>query len=882
MTWANQVKILKENFKALGAIIGQDFINMLKPAIKALNIMITELIKFAKVVSNSLGVIFGWKYEDTSGGVLADVVDDAIDLGDGLDNASNSAKKLKKQLQGFDELNNLSSNDGGGKGSGVSASPLGDTDAGNWVKADKNLLDYMSDLDTLYKLGDYISTTLGDTLENIDWDNIYSKARDFGKGLASFLNGLINVDTFGSIGKTVANTLNTVIYSALSFGETLDFNNLGLAIANGINKFFENFDFSAFARTLNTFANGLITALTTALKNISWTDVIKGALDFATGLDIGTVAVYFAIKWFFGKDALIKGALANTLKSEIALGIGDAKVPLNLALQLSLITAVVGFKIGNYLYDHFPKVQELADSFAKWLTDGTDKINVGKAITVTLSALTLSIGYAKVMTSLISSLTAIIGSQGVKDAVKGSASLLGNPIFKGFIAGIAFAFAGWNLGQWLYENDVFGTQGIADLIAEKIIDAYDGVVRILPRPVREFLGLEYVKKTNFALSDIKKYGSEAASVFKAGVDKFYDNHQEEIQELYQKIFQPKSYTENKLKDAMSNLSKTSLGQFVLGLSNKEESIQSAYSSVIKPTASTSSAISITNLDLGKKIINDVISGVNSKTTDFINSTKNLINKLPDAIGNISLSDSGSKLINTMLNGVKTGLNGLGSLVNNTINTANKTITPIKVGVETDISDSKINSWKSSILDKWNNNKPTLTPNQTSPFTSEGVKGWANNLLNSWNISKPDLKLSVQVPNFNITYDTKSVAANIWKQIAGVSGEPKINVVWKRYANGGFPEDGWFRASHGEYMGQFDDGTSVIANNNQIIQGINSGVAMGMRNANSEQNMLLREQNSLLKQILDKDTGISSSDVFRAVRRENKSYYEQTGNNALVF
>ena len=45
-----------------------------------------------------------------------------------------------------------------------------------------------------------------------------------------------------------------------------------------------------------------------------------------------------------------------------------------------------------------------------------------------------------------------------------------------------------------------------------------------------------------------------------------------------------------------------------------------------------------------------------------------------------------------------------------------------------------------------------------------------------------------------------------------------------FANGGFPEDGWFRASHGEMMGKFDNGQSVVANNKQITTGISEAVA----------------------------------------------------------
>ena len=53
-----------------------------------------------------------------------------------------------------------------------------------------------------------------------------------------------------------------------------------------------------------------------------------------------------------------------------------------------------------------------------------------------------------------------------------------------------------------------------------------------------------------------------------------------------------------------------------------------------------------------------------------------------------------------------------------------------------------------------------------------------------------------------------------------------------YKNGGFPEDGWFRASHGEIMGRFDNGQSVVASNEQITNGIAQAVFNAMTSAQS--------------------------------------------------
>ena len=46
---------------------------------------------------------------------------------------------------------------------------------------------------------------------------------------------------------------------------------------------------------------------------------------------------------------------------------------------------------------------------------------------------------------------------------------------------------------------------------------------------------------------------------------------------------------------------------------------------------------------------------------------------------------------------------------------------------------------------------------------------------------------------------------------------------KRFATGGFPEDGLFFANHNELVGQFSNGKTAVANNEQIVKGIADGI-----------------------------------------------------------
>lgn len=113
---------------------------------------------------------------------------------------------------------------------------------------------------------------------------------------------------------------------------------------------------------------------------------------------------------------------------------------------------------------------------------------------------------------------------------------------------------------------------------------------------------------------------------------------------------------------------------------------------------------------------------------------------------------------------------------------------------------------------------------------------------------------------------------IWSAATGalaqfIPGLPSFSLDWNYYAKGGFPDEGELyiaRENGSEMIGRMGN-KNVVANNQQIIDGIARGVA----SANSQQNALLREQNELLRALLEKDTGISIGDITNAARRQNQ-------------
>ena len=93
-----------------------------------------------------------------------------------------------------------------------------------------------------------------------------------------------------------------------------------------------------------------------------------------------------------------------------------------------------------------------------------------------------------------------------------------------------------------------------------------------------------------------------------------------------------------------------------------------------------------------------------------------------------------------------------------------------------------------------------------------------------------------------------------------------------FAEGGFPTSGdLFLANEegAEYIGSMN-GKTAVANQEEIISGIQRGVA----EANSEQNSLLRQQNDLLRNILEKDSSVrlTASAALGRVTKQSMDLY----------
>lgn len=445
-SWANQTRQIKQNWQEFLIVLGNGITTVLSPLLGVINQIIFALTRFMKVVLIIIGNIFHINFDQASDSMsgFATATDDAVEAEEDLEDAVKGAgKAAKKAIQPFDELNVLTSKQGSGAG--------GTVDLFEDFEIPDPTADWLGDLDeklnsaidNLYDFGKFLSDTFAGLLDRIDWDKVYEKARNFGTGLAQFLNGLIQPSTFASVAKTIAGALNTAIYAALSFGKEFDWKNLGKSIATGLNKFVATFDWKAFAETINTFVHGIMDTIKTFIDETDWDALFKGIKDFFTSLDIDTVGILLGLTAFMG---LITGFFFKVFKKFI----GNQ-------LIMSFIEGLTGVNLAKIL--SASNIGSLLGKGLKFLVQNAFKVLSPSFWVASFVALG-----PKILTGLSMMLAQLTGKAGI--------TVLGQSLAEFLEAGFAATMSEMSLG----EQFVFVIRGMFSIIGQIIKTVWPQIV----------------------------------------------------------------------------------------------------------------------------------------------------------------------------------------------------------------------------------------------------------------------------------------------------------------------------------------------------------------------------------------------------------------------
>lgn len=387
VTPANAMRVLNAQLAQMKRALGNIVSVLVARFIPYVQAMVSIIIDAA----NAIAKLFGFKLPEIDYSGLGSGFSDEMENGeDAINGAAGAAKKLKKQLMGFDELNVLSNPDtgGGGGGGGGIGGGLGDMepleydflkglDTSKLEEIKQKIKDILSYIPLIaagiagWKLGSFLAdlatasiktNTLKESLELLD------KKISLTVGITLAITGIV-LETKGII-STIKEGLNKTNFSEILAGG-------GMIVAGGalIGKFFGSSllgaAIGAIVAGIPMFVTGIYDA---CMKGLNW---LNGVL-----IPAGSTLAGAGI-----------GAIIGSLGGPIGAGIGAL-----IGLAIGLLT-----DFGIWLWQNFAKVE-------KWFNGlpGITKAAVGAALAI-MFTLTGGVGQ---IAGIIASIIAAIKTDG--------------------------------------------------------------------------------------------------------------------------------------------------------------------------------------------------------------------------------------------------------------------------------------------------------------------------------------------------------------------------------------------------------------------------------------------------------------------------------------
>ena len=331
---ANQLRILKAQVTQAARSIGSIFI----PALNATLPIIIAVTKVIRILADTIASIVGFEFPEVDYSGIDLVSGGAEDASEALDNATESAKKLKSYMLGFDELNVINPNEGNNDDNG-----LGELDfelptydfigkatesrISQIVEEMKEWLGITGEIDSWSELMD---TRFGNILKTVGLIGMGIAAWKISKGLSTFITKDLPAIKKLVKSKSFQLTLGiTLAVVGLTLGATV----IQDALTNGLESV-NVYDLVASSALIilggtligNAFGKALTGAAVSAIVigvaglGVALYDAIKNELNITNGLTIAFSAALIGA----GVGYLINGALGAAMGSMMGVVIGGA------------------------------------------------------------------------------------------------------------------------------------------------------------------------------------------------------------------------------------------------------------------------------------------------------------------------------------------------------------------------------------------------------------------------------------------------------------------------------------------------------------------------------------------------------------------------------
>lgn len=398
-TWANQIRLLKTQFQSLAAIVGGYFVKTLLPVIRILNQIVAAAINAftalaslfgfdASSIKELTGGAKGTVFDESTAGYIDDTADALGNESKALDKTGKAAKEAADNLQGFDKLNNITTNKASGAGSGGSGGGISGVGAGlkpldwsslteapdiektpleKWFDEFYNLLKDKKWEEAGKSLAKQLNKITSTVKNKLSDPKVKKSIHSFNDALTDFYEGLLEYDT-GEAGETVAEGINLITFAINDLYEQAVKKDLFTQTGEKIEDFFlkltENVKWDEVGKSFTT---GFRSAM----------DTLNAFLVKAKEDDLGT-KVGNAIKDF------LKGAVSRLFDNG-----GDTEIGNNISGLMNLAFESFATAFGKDENDT-SVVDEVADGVLNVINtaiDGIDKNDLADALKALLNVI---------------------------------------------------------------------------------------------------------------------------------------------------------------------------------------------------------------------------------------------------------------------------------------------------------------------------------------------------------------------------------------------------------------------------------------------------------------------------------------------------------------
>lgn len=311
-SWANQTRILSEQWKEFGATIGTVLMNVLLPAVKAINSLLSQLIALAQGAARALSEAFGFELSNSADEAQS-IVKSTSQAAENYSDIANDAKQTQEAQEGslasFDQMNKLNdeskSDSTGVSGAGEIMQPSGTSVEVDTGKADKKLSDFFKSVRTQFeKLADYLDKNFKPIFADI-WSGLERESIELAQILGGVFSDIMSLSeplkayfindftplmqtafsTLGKIGIGLFDSFNKVfsdIWNVAVFPILQNFLTVGLPLITDFNTQVWNtlgVLFDNIKEIFDTLWNGVAQPVLNALKTL-WCDTWQSISDF--------------------------------------------------------------------------------------------------------------------------------------------------------------------------------------------------------------------------------------------------------------------------------------------------------------------------------------------------------------------------------------------------------------------------------------------------------------------------------------------------------------------------------------------------------------------------------------------------------------------------